>query len=194
MEKLKQKFNFLCIVDEAHALGVLGEGGRGLAHNVADMTVGTLGKAFGLFGAFLLIPEIVREYLINFGQGFIYTTALPPWHGDMVLAMLQRISQADDRRDHLRRLASTARTLLRDAGLAVRGQAHILAIEVGDAARCQLLAQALRRCGILVFAARYPTVPLGRAMLRICLTSRHTENDIRSLRDALINVQDAMRP
>ena len=127
MQRLKDEFGFFCIVDEAHAFGVLGDGGRGLAHGPADVAVGTLGKAFGLFGAFILCPAAVREHLIHFGQGFIYTTALPPWHGDMVLAMLDRVAAADEKRDRLRALGDTARQLLGEA-LPVRGEAHILAL------------------------------------------------------------------
>jgi 8-amino-7-oxononanoate synthase len=185
LKQLKDNFNFLCIVDEAHAFGVLGASGQGLAGEAADIAVGTLGKAFGLFGAFILCPGIVREHLLHFGQGFIYTTALPPWHGDMVLDMLRRVREADDRRDHLRHLGDMARTLLGEV-MPVRGEAHILALEVGDEAKSLALAEALRREGVLVFPARYPTVPLGQAILRICLTSTHQPADITRLRDALL--------
>jgi 8-amino-7-oxononanoate synthase len=188
LQRLKDEFGFLCIVDEAHALGVLGPGGRGLGREAADMAVGTLGKAFGLFGAFILCPEIVREHLVHFGQGFIYTTALPPWHGNMVLDMLDRVRGADDRRESLRRLGEDARTILGQV-CRMRGEAHILALEVGDETRSQELAAALRSKGILIFAARYPTVPLGQAILRVCLNSGHTKEDLTRLRDALVAAQ-----
>lgn len=187
LKNLKKELNFLCIVDEAHAFGVLGNQGRGLAHGVADVAVGTLGKAFGFFGAFVLMPKIVREYLIHFGQGFIYTTALPSWHADMVLALLERVAQANDRRAHLRQISDLARNLLQDAGFTVHGRDHILALETGDETKCQTLAQSLRQEGILVFAARYPTVPLNRAGLRICLTCEHQPADIARLRDSLLS-------
>jgi len=187
LKQLKDAFNFLCIVDEAHAFGVLGENGRGLGRQVADIAVGTLGKAFGLFGAFILCPGIVREHLLHFGQGLIYTTALPPWHGDMILEMLQRVRDADDRRDHLRLLGDAARALLGEV-MPVRGDAHILALEVGDEAKSLALAEALRREGVLVFPARYPTVPLGQAILRVNLTSEHAQTDVEILRDALVRV------
>lgn len=184
LARLKGECGFLCIVDEAHAFGVLGEGGRGLARGVADVAVGTLGKAFGLFGAFILCPEAVRDHLVHFGQGFIYTTALPPWHGDMVLAMLERVAAADEARERLRHLGDEARTVLGEV-LPVRGDAHILALEVGGEERCSRLAAALRSRGVLVFAARYPTVPMGQAMLRVNLTGLHTREHVRTLRDAL---------
>lgn len=185
LKALKDDFGFFCIVDEAHAFGVLGQG-RGLASGVADVAVGTLGKAFGLFGAFVLGPETVRQALINFGQGFIYTTALPPWHGDMVLAALQEIRALDNARHALLELADTARSLLREAGMRVHGRAHILRLEIGAEDRAQNMAAQVRKSGILVFAARYPTVPLGQASLRVCLTANHTVEDILCLRDALV--------
>ncbi|WP_043775149.1 aminotransferase class I/II-fold pyridoxal phosphate-dependent enzyme [Desulfomicrobium escambiense] len=184
LKRLKDEFGFLCVVDEAHAFGVLGEGGRGLAQDVADVAVGTLGKAFGLFGAFILCPEAVRDHLVHFGQGFIYTTALPPWHGDMVAAMLERVAAADEARTQLKELGDEARRILGDL-LPVRGAAHILALEVGDEARSVRLAEGLRSRGVLVFAARYPTVPLGQAILRVNLTSLHTRRHVETLRDAL---------
>lgn len=184
LARLKEEHGFVCVVDEAHAFGAQGVGGRGLAHGVADVAVGTLGKAFGLFGAFVLCPGAVRDYLIHFGQGFVYTTALPPWHGDMVLAMLERVAAAEDDRARLRLLGDEARAMLGEV-VPVRGEAHILALEVGDEARCVRLAEAMRGDGVLVFAARYPTVPLGRAILRVNLTSQHRPEHLRRLRDAL---------
>jgi len=191
LRRLKDAFGFFCITDEAHAFGVLGDGGRGLAHGVADVAVGTLGKAFGLFGAFILCPAAVPEYLIHYGQGFIYTTALPLWHGDMVLAMLDKVAGADDRRAYLLGLGDTARRILGEV-LPVRGEAQILALEVGDEARSLKLAEGLRREGFVVFAARYPTVPLNDAILRINLTSGHTEEHIVLLRDALHKILEAV--
>ena len=126
----------------------------------------------------------MRDHLVHFGQGFIYTTALPPWHGDMVLAMLERVAAADEARERLRHLGDEARTVLGEV-LPVRGDAHILALEVGDEARCARLAAALRKRGVLAFAARYPTVPLGQAILRVNLTGLHTREHVRTLRDAL---------
>jgi 8-amino-7-oxononanoate synthase len=185
MKTFKDEFGFFCIVDEAHAFGVLGEGGRGLGGGVADVAVGTLGKAFGMFGAFILCPAIVREYLIHFGQGFIYTTALPPWHADMVLAMLDRVSRCEERRQRLNALSVLARKELATTGLSIGGDAHILSLEIGDESRCHELAAKLKDQGILVFAARYPTVPLGQAILRVCLTAEHDAGDVFLLRDTL---------
>ncbi|NLY42081.1 MAG: aminotransferase class I/II-fold pyridoxal phosphate-dependent enzyme [Desulfovibrionales bacterium] len=184
---LKARSGFLTLVDEAHAFGVLGAQGKGLARGVADMAIGTLGKAFGLFGAFFLGPARVRDYLINCAPAFIYTTALPPWFGPMVCYLLDRVAQAEREREHVRHMSARLRTALTTAGLAVRGSAHILVVRVGKEERCQQIVQALRERGFLVFAARYPTVPLGHAVVRICVHSLHCSQQIDNLAQALIS-------
>ncbi|NLV96737.1 MAG: aminotransferase class I/II-fold pyridoxal phosphate-dependent enzyme [Desulfovibrionales bacterium] len=186
LQQLKNQFGFLSILDEAHAFGVLGPQGKGLGQGLADMAVGTLGKAFGLFGAFILGPAAMRDYLLHFGQGFIYTTALPPGHGDMVLAMLEHIAQADGRRAQLAKVSRDAQEILSETGLVVHGQHHILRIDIGDESSCVQISTALQEKGLLVFAARYPTVPLGQAKLRVCLSCEHSPADVKKLRDALI--------
>jgi 8-amino-7-oxononanoate synthase len=95
------------------------------------------------------------------------------------------VRQCDERREHLSRLSALARKELVKTGLSVGGEAHILSLEVGDEGRCHELAAKLRDEGILVFAARYPTVPLGQAILRVCLTTEHDADDVIRLREAL---------
>ncbi|ADU65247.1 8-amino-7-oxononanoate synthase [Desulfurispirillum indicum S5] len=179
LNALKTHWQFLCVVDEAHSFGVLGPGGRGLGAGVADIATGTLGKAMGLFGAFLLLPHVVREYLLNFGSGLIYSTSLPEAHGAAVLEMLELLENSEPRRQHLAWLADTMKAALEREGFEVAGDAHILALQVGEEHRARELAQAMGRRGILCFAARYPTVPLGQAILRISLSALHDEQDIR---------------
>ena len=186
LQKLKNQWQFLTILDEAHAFGVLGPQGKGLGQDLADLAVGTLGKAFGLFGAFVLGPAAMRDYLIHFGQGFIYSTALPPAHGDMVMAMLEHIAQADQRRKQLAEVSQSARQILSATGLSVHGHHHILSIEIGQESHCLKISKSLLDQGLLVFAARYPTVPLGQARLRICLSCAHNMTDLKKLRQALL--------
>ena len=90
---LKERFGFLSVVDEAHSFGALGPGGRGIARGVADIAVGTFGKAFGLFGAFLLLPELTKAYLINFSAPLMFTTTLPPSHAGAALEILDIVRQ-----------------------------------------------------------------------------------------------------
>lgn len=176
--QLKTNYRLLTIVDEAHAFGVLGAGGKGIARPVADVAVGTFGKALGLFGAFALMPSRVREYLLNFSSPQIYTTTLPEAHGASVLDLLERVAGADDRRDRLAAISREMRSRLQQAGFDVSGDAHILAVEIGTEARAVALARALFDNGFFVFPARFPTVPLGKAILRLSLTASHTIADI----------------
>lgn len=187
---LKETYGFLCVVDEAHSYGVCGQGGRGVAGNVADVSVGALGKAFGLFGAFVLLPRLFRDYLLNFAAPLIYSTSLPEAHAQSASDILDIIGTADKEREHLRALSSQLKHDLREAGFTVHGEAHILSVEIGDEKKTMDLARKLYHEGLFVFPARFPTVPLGRAILRISLTAGHDQNHIRQLLKTLIRCQD----
>jgi 8-amino-7-oxononanoate synthase len=171
------------IVDEAHAFGTLGTGGRGRAHGVADAAVGTLGKALGLFGAFLLLPRGTRNALENLASPLIHSTALPEAHAACCLALLNRLPRLDDRRHHLAALGAALRAGLRAEGVPVREGAHVVCVDVGDEDRCTRLAARLREPddggpGVLALAARHPTVPRGAATLRLGLTALHRVDDV----------------
>lgn len=178
LQKLKGEYGFLCVVDEAHSFGALGEGGRGLARPVADVAVGTLGKAFGFFGAFVLMPEGFKEYLFNFSSPLIYSTTLPEAHAASALDILKLVERSDDRRENLRCVSTRMRQGLRDEGFTVYGDAHVLAVEIGDEDRAVSVAKMMHEKTIFVFPARYPTVPLHRAILRISMTALHDDHDV----------------
>jgi 8-amino-7-oxononanoate synthase len=176
--KLKKEFNLLCVVDEAHSFGVLGKGGRGIARNLADVAVGTLGKAFGLFGAFVLLPSLYRDYLINFSSPLIYTTSLPEAQAQSAADILDIVESADGRREYLQELRTLFVRKALEKGFRVKGEAHILSITIGNEQKSLALARRLFEKGIFVFPARYPTVPLGQAILRISLSSLLEEKDV----------------
>jgi 8-amino-7-oxononanoate synthase len=175
---IKEKYGFLSIVDEAHSFGAVGEGGRGIARSAADIALGTFGKAPGLFGAFVLLPYEFREFLINFSSPVIYTTSLPEAHAASALDALDIMSKSGEKREHLRKISQIMKKELENQGFRVNGDAHILALEIGDETRAVELSRRLFERNIFTFPARFPTVPLGRAILRISLTALHTENDI----------------
>jgi len=176
---LKDRYGFLCIVDEAHALGALGERGCGMAKPVADIALGTFGKALGLFGAFLLVPAEVKEYLFNFASPLIYSTTLPEAHAASAMDILTLLlSEGDDLRRQLREISLLMRSRLQSEGFPVQGDAHILALEIGAEQKALEVSNRLRDKGIFVLSARYPTVPLGKAILRIGMTALHTEGDV----------------
>ena len=174
---LKERFNFFSIVDEAHAFGAIGENGRGIARDVADIGVGTFGKALGLFGAFVLLPAGFKEYLFNFSSPLIYTTSLPEAHAASAIDLLEIISQCEKQRKHLREISSLTKEKLVYEGFCVKGDAHILAVEIGDESRALEISRKLLEEDIFVLPARYPTVPLHKAILRIGITALHTEKD-----------------
>ena len=177
---LKDRYGFLTIVDEAHAFGAAGMEGRGIAGAIADIAVGTFGKAFGFFGAFVLLPEGFKEYLFNFSSPLIYTTTLPEAHAATAMDILEIIAQSEDRRTHLRDISGYMREGLRREGFRVSGDAHILALMVGDEEKAMKLSRRLLENDLFVLPARYPTVPLSHAILRISITALLEEKDIKS--------------
>ncbi len=188
INELKSRYDFTCIVDEAHSYGALGEKGKGISGGVADIGVGTFGKAFGLFGAFILLPALYRDYLVNFASPYIYTTSLPEAHGAATTEILSLIEKADGKREQLQTISRFTKKTLEADGFNVAGDAHILAIEIGDEEKTVQLTQALQKKNIFTFPARFPTVPLGRAIIRVSLTSMHTEEDVFALSNALKHI------
>jgi 8-amino-7-oxononanoate synthase len=178
IKKLKKRYLFLCVVDEAHAFGALGTGGRGLAGDIADIALGTFGKALGFFGAFALLPKGFKSYLLNFASPVIYSTSLPAAHAATALDILEIIENSDALRACLAKISRLIKTRLRNEGFTVYGDAHIVAIEIGNEQKTWEISNRLLEKGIFVFSARYPTVPMGKAILRLSMTAGHKPEDI----------------
>lgn len=178
MQALRKRYDFLCIVDEAHAFGAMGPAGRGLATSVADVAVGTFGKALGLFGAFALMPSELKTYLLNFSSPQIYTTTLPEAQAASALDVLDQIIDADQKRHHLHDISRYFVQAIAKTGYPISGDAHILSVEIGDEQIAIDAARKLFKTGIFVVPARYPTVPLKKAILRVSLTAQHNKNDV----------------
>ncbi len=176
--KLKTRHNVLTIVDEAHAFGALGPGGRGIAGDVADIALGTFGKALGLFGAFVLMPSDIKEYLFNFASPLIYTTTLPEAHSASALEVLELIKSCRRERDYLKEISRLMKDNLKEKGFSVSGDAHIISVLIGNEEKASAVSARLLELDILAFPARYPTVPSGKAILRIGMTARHTKEDV----------------
>jgi 8-amino-7-oxononanoate synthase len=191
MQALRKSYEFLCIVDEAHAYGVLGPGGRGFASAVADVAVGTFGKALGLFGAFALMSSELKTYLLNFSSPQIYTTTLPEAHAASALDVLDLIGGAESKRQHLRDLSRYFAQAIRSRGFSIGGDAYIKAVEIGDEQLAVEMARKLYGSGLFILPARYPTVPLQKAILRVSLTALHQRKDVDLLADKLEEAQSA---
>ena len=180
------------LVDDAHGLGVLGPQGRGsvaqagLGVNEVPILMGTLGKAFGTFGAFVAGSDELIETLIQQARTYIYTTAPPPAVACASRAALQRVREDDWRREHLQRLIRVFRDGARQLGLSLcDSQTPIQPLLVGEARQALQLSQALRDRGILISAIRPPTVAEGASRLRITFSVAHGETQVEQLLAAL---------
>jgi len=181
------------LVDDAHGLGVRGAQGGGVleeANLTADdvpLLVGTLGKAFGSFGAFVAGDRDVIELVLQRARTYIYTTALPPAVAAATREALRSLRSEGWRRDRLAALITRFRAGCAAAGVAVaESDTPIQPVIVGDAAPCLAASEALRAAGYWVSAIRPPTVPRGTARLRVTLSAAHTEAQVDGLVAALL--------
>ncbi|MCT4363441.1 MULTISPECIES: aminotransferase class I/II-fold pyridoxal phosphate-dependent enzyme [Synechococcaceae] len=169
---LCQNYGALLLVDEAHALGVLGSGGRGLAHGLAGVSLisGTFGKAFGSGGAFLAGDGPIGEWLLQTSGAFRYSTALAPPLAAAALAALELLEEEPSMGRQLQARARHWRRALEQAGWGrPAGEGPILPLPVGPAHGALALQQQLERGGLLSVAIRPPTVPTGSSRLRLVL-------------------------
>ena len=185
--KLARTHNCFTIVDEAHATGILGEQGQGLATG-ADLVIGTFSKAFGSFGAYVACTKTLKEYLVNKCSGLIYTTALPPATLGSIDAALGLIPSMDKEREHLRNLSTRFRNEMLEIGFDCGGsQSQIVPVIIGDANNTLELSQTLKENGLWATAIRPPTVPPNSARLRFAFSAAHTNDDLDKLIGVLKN-------
>lgn len=177
------------IIDEAHATGVWGSEGRGLAAHLEGranvISLHTCGKALGVSGALVLCSNVVRDYLINRCRPFIYATAPSPLMAAGVRAALRLVKEQPQRRDQLMALVTKAGEQLAAQCGVVPSGSQIQPLIVGPDARATTLASAMQALGFDVRAVRPPTVPEGTARLRISLTLNATASDVERMIEAL---------
>ena len=176
------------LIDEAHATGVFGPGGRGLAAGLEGrpnvITLRTCGKALGCEGALVCGDRTVIDFLINRGRGFIFSTAPSPLMAAACRAAL-RLMQDDAPRAKLDGLIADAGVLFADRLGVASTRSQIVPVIVGDDARTMRIAAALQVQGFDVRGIRPPTVPVGTARLRVSLTLNVTMDDVKALVTAL---------
>jgi 8-amino-7-oxononanoate synthase len=188
---LCERYDAWMLVDDAHGFGVLAEQGNGsLAHfgivSSRIIYMATLGKAAGVFGAFVAAEQVVVDTLINNASSYVYTTATPPALANAVLASLRLISQGTAQRAHLQLLIAQLRSGLRDLRWPLMpSNTAIQPLLIGDNQAALDLSNALRERGIWVAAIRPPTVPQGTARLRITLSAAHSMTDVTRLTGTL---------
>jgi 8-amino-7-oxononanoate synthase len=184
------------LVDDAHGLGVVGLHGRGslaaagLGPASVGGLVGTLGKAFGTFGAFVAGSEALVETLIQRARAYIYTTAPPPAVAAATRVALAIAREEEWRREHLAMLVARFRTGARALGLRLGpATTPIQPVMAGEAPAALAAAEALFDAGLWVTPIRPPTVPAGSARLRVTFSAVHQAGDVDRLLEALANIQ-----
>jgi 7-keto-8-aminopelargonate synthetase-like enzyme len=181
---LAERYDAMVMIDEAHATGVVGPNGAGLAAalGVTDriaVQMGTLGKALGGFGAYVAGSRTLIDYLINTARPLIFTTALPPPVVAAAIAALEILAREPERRDAVRTRARRLRRGLQGAGFDVaESDSHIIPIVIGDSAATMRLSTALLEEGVFAHGIRPPTVPPGTARIRATVMATHSNADI----------------
>jgi 8-amino-7-oxononanoate synthase len=193
--RLAKAFDAGLLVDEAHALGVLGPNGRGLAAATGvkpDLVIGTLGKSFGVAGAFVAASAPTVALLRNRARSFVYSTAPPPMLARAAIAALGLVRDAEDARRALLDHAATLRTGLRDLGFDVPdGESQILPVLIGENDRTMRLSAELLDRGVFVQGIRPPTVPQGTARLRLTPMATHRPEQIARAISAFASLRNA---
>ena len=181
---LANKYDALLYSDDAHALGVLGPKGLGLNYKKEDITLsmGTFGKAFGSFGAFVGCSKLMKKYLVNFCSGFIYTTALPPGVMGAIDAALDLIPRMETERkillENVRYLKSSLTKLGYNLGTSA---SQIIPVIIGSENETVDLSNYLETKGFWASSIRPPTVEKGASRVRLTLTAKHTKTQIDDL-------------
>ena len=179
LSQLAQQSGAMLMVDEAHATGVLGPGGRGLAEELGvadqvDVRVGTLSKALGSAGGFVAGSAQLIQWLSNRARSYVFSTAPPPPLAAAALQALLWVDEQPERRQQLLAQAAQLRQQLGQQGWQVCDHAsQLIAIRVGDPGLTLQLSSQLRQQGLLVPAIRPPTVPEGQSLLRISISYNH---------------------
>lgn len=185
--------NALLYIDEAHAVGVCGPHGLGLAMPYladVDILVGTLGKALASQGAYAILSETLREYMVNSARSLIFSTALPPLSALWSAHVISHSVNMDDKRRRLESVCQAVAAAVNASGLSAQEvvPSHIIPIIVGDAVRAVSLSKALKSRGVLCLPIRVPTVPPGTERLRLSLNASISESDIRHIAEAFKEV------
>lgn len=195
LAELAARHNAWLMIDDAHGFGCLGKTGGGSAEHFGltqdqlPILMGTLGKAFGTFGAFIAGSDTLIETLIQFARPYIYTTAMPPAVAAATRASLQLLQTEHWRREHLQQLIARFRSGAAQLGLPLLDSfSPIQPIIVGDESRALAISEQLAARGFLVIAIRPPTVAIGSSRLRVTLSAAHSVEQVDALLNALSDI------
>lgn len=191
--ELKKAFpNVMLYVDEAHAIGVRGKRGLGIAEEQGcladiDFLCGTFGKALASVGAYVVCSRLMHDYLVNRMRTLIFTTALPPLNVAWTKFVFSRLDGWEDRRIRLASMAEKVRGVVRQAGYPCPSESHIVPLVVGESEKTVLKAAEMQRKGFYVLPVRPPTVPAGTSRLRLSLTAALPEGEVERMGELIVN-------
>lgn len=196
--ELAKKYNALTYVDEVHGVGLYGESGAGILEQEGqqdsiDIVNGTLSKAVGVFGGYIAASATIIDFIRSFGNGFIFTTSLPPAICAAANKSIQFVQQKSQLRKHFFENVDQLRTVFINNGIGFRqNNSHITIIPMDDAAKCRQIAnRLLEKHGVYLQPINYPTVPVGEECLRIIITTRHLPKHINHLAYSLKKILHA---
>ena len=196
---LAEKYNALTYIDEVHAVGMYGPRGGGItdraeaAHRI-DIIEGTLGKAFGVMGGYIAADTRIIDVIRSYAPGFIFTTSLSPVLVAGVLASVRHLKSSSVEREGQQAAAAFLKQQMRDAGLPVMDSTtHIVPLMVGDPVKAKKISDILlAEYGVYVQPINFPTVPRGTERLRFTPGPAHTEDMMRDLTRALVEIWERM--
>lgn len=197
--QLRDRYDTMLMVDEAHAGGVRGEEGQGLCHELGiagkvDVLMGTFSKAFGVYGAYVCADEIIIRYLMTKARSLVYSTALPPAVIGSNLAALSLVQTDSWRRKAVRQNALMFRQLLRSRGFTVDEEdTPIIPLTLGENEWTLQFSKRLRQRGIAAVAIRPPTVPAGTARIRFTVMAAHTREELKWACEQVSVIRDELQ-
>ncbi|NME35615.1 MULTISPECIES: aminotransferase class I/II-fold pyridoxal phosphate-dependent enzyme [Fusobacterium] len=177
---LKKKYKFDLMVDEAHSYGVFGYGisyEEDLIKDIDFITI-PLGKGGGSIGAYIICSDIHRDYLINFGREFIYTTALPPVNNLWNLFILKNMKNFQEKREKLEDLKNFTLNKIKQMKLKTTSTSHIISLIIGDNEKADIVCKNLREKGYIVYPIKSPTVLKGSERMRLGLNPNISKVEI----------------
>jgi len=182
------------MVDDAHGEGVLGKGGRGVVNHFGlgdriDIEVGTLSKAFGCAGGFVVGSKELIEWLKQRGRPFLFSNALSPSEAAGCLKAIELLEESEELVNKLRDNSKFFKASLKEAGFDIGiSQTPITPVMLGEAEVAHKMSKQLYEDGIFAMALGYPTVPKGKARIRVMLSAGHSKDDLKFAIDKFVKV------
>jgi len=182
--ELAEEFNCLTYVDDAHGSGVLGENGRGTVDHFhlqgrIDFTIGTLSKAFGVMGGYVAGKQVMKEWLSMRARPLLFSTNLPPAVVGALIEAVKMLEESDEYTKAVWKNGNYFKSKMKDAGFDIgHSETPITPVFIFDEAKTVLFSKKLLEKGVFVSPIIFPTVPKGKARLRVMVTAAHTKSQL----------------